>query len=1071
VPDIVGDNTALTNLNLSGNSLKGLPHTINSLSDLTRLDLSDNKLKTHSILPVGRKQKGPRLVSLEVLRLDGNRLTEGPEMVETFKTLTELDVSNNPIKNWSLDVSNLRKMKHLRLRGVDLDRCPEGIGHLNKLESLDFSENHIDTLDQSMAALFKLKKLGLRGNNIRDLGSCVGSMISLTSLDAGGSNLELISPELSRCTALETLDVSGGTINQLPDGLSMLTRLRVLRAQDNGLRAIPPDFETLTALEELRLGGNQLSSLPASLHTLTKMRYAELSRNSMESPPPVTRQWPLLTHLVLSRNPLRGRRRQSLRLLQAAQRGHDAMHRGDWEEAARLLNVAAEAYEDVVHVVPDFPDVAGEGPPLAKTRPHDMDTFHHVNLAMAHLRGARKVAIEIDDMTGKTDGASGGSVAGSLSLQSVDMTEDSSMATTSIHTGEREERRQQELKRAHLREKRNHHHGAALSAFSYADQLEQLSRPVGRSAGVWLGRAAVAAEMGKPGVALDDLELALVQLRKNAKVRFLLAKSRIELGQYQRGLTDCEVASRLLGFEEHLLGEREAEQERMDKKAESDRKTNERLAVRQRQAAEAEAEAKRLEESAMADVSEDKEEAGVEGKSSIAASKADSSSPDGTRSDQSAAGDTVVTAIPSTEAAAVDSPEEGSKQAEAFALTEDGVAAANSANSAAEIGDTLPTITEEEPPAPEAEEVVGNSSTFEDELDKTGDQGQAIDERCDGERGDGGRSEAEPSSENKDHTTSPTQIGETVQGSPWLEEAAGLSSREKELREGGSLGSASAGTAPNTDGKRNRSNTVKESPARVELSKQRADIALLVAQAKEGMAYVAQSVDMADIKRGFVFTPHGVPIRDTAIRRELLRDGRSTLRTRHRRLLAVEAAKKRERARDAGLMRRAFRQADARQKAGRAAKARKAAAMAIYGDVEEAWEREQEEKESTKRIEAAKRRVELEVLAAAEEKAQDEAAQTAIDKGKDGGVETRVENDDAPVESAFPQAAPGAPAKSPSSSTPTTKPANNTTKGQRQQKQQQEEDEEDEEEDDPELRKVLARGAAARAKKVAGRRR
>lgn len=76
----------------------------------------------------------------------------------------------------------------------------------------------------------------------------------------------------------------------------------------------------------------------------------------------------------------------------------------------------------------------------------------------------------------------------------------------------------QELESAYLREKRNHHHAAALSAFSYADQLEQLSRPVGRSAGVWLGRAAVAAETGKAGAALDDLELALVQLRKNAKV-------------------------------------------------------------------------------------------------------------------------------------------------------------------------------------------------------------------------------------------------------------------------------------------------------------------------------------------------------------------------------------------------------------------------------------------------------------------------------------------------------------------------------------------------------------------------
>lgn len=58
------------------------------------------------------------------------------------------------------------------------------------------------------------------------------------------------------------------------------------------------------------------------------MRFAEFSRNAMESPPSVTREWPLLTHLVLSRNPLRGRRHQSLRLLQAAQKGHDAMHTG-----------------------------------------------------------------------------------------------------------------------------------------------------------------------------------------------------------------------------------------------------------------------------------------------------------------------------------------------------------------------------------------------------------------------------------------------------------------------------------------------------------------------------------------------------------------------------------------------------------------------------------------------------------------------------------------------------------------------------------------------------------------------
>ena len=59
-----------------------------------------------------------------------------------------------------------------------------------------------------------------------------------------------------------------------------------------------------------------------------QMRYADLSRNRIESVPTVTRHWPLLTHLVLSRNPLGGRHRESCRLLQAAQLGHEAMHRG-----------------------------------------------------------------------------------------------------------------------------------------------------------------------------------------------------------------------------------------------------------------------------------------------------------------------------------------------------------------------------------------------------------------------------------------------------------------------------------------------------------------------------------------------------------------------------------------------------------------------------------------------------------------------------------------------------------------------------------------------------------------------
>lgn len=75
----------------------------------------------------------------------------------------------------------------------------------------------------------------------------------------------------------------------------------------------------------------------------------------------------------------------------------------DWAEATKHLNVAAEAYEDATRFVPDFPepDLRGgmeQGAPLAETRPHAMDTFHHEHLGLGHLERARELKSELDNM-------------------------------------------------------------------------------------------------------------------------------------------------------------------------------------------------------------------------------------------------------------------------------------------------------------------------------------------------------------------------------------------------------------------------------------------------------------------------------------------------------------------------------------------------------------------------------------------------------------------------------------------------------------------------------------------------
>ncbi|CAM9251020.1 unnamed protein product [Scytosiphon promiscuus] len=971
VPDVVGDNTALTSLNLSSNSFKSIPDTINSLTDLTRLELSDNKISILPIFPIGRKGKGPRLASLEILKLERNRLTEGPAAVETFKTLTELDVSNNPIEGWNLDVSNLRKMKRLRLKGVHLHQCPEGIGLLNKLESLDLSANRIGTLDQSMAALFKLTFLDLRDNNITDLGACLGSMVSLTYLDAGGNNLELISPELSRCTALDYLDVGSGTIDHLPEAFSKLTRLRILRAHDNELKTIPPEFKALALLEQLYLSGNRLSGLPTSLSTLQKMRFADFSRNMMESPPSVTREWPLLTHLVLSRNPLRGRRHQSLRLLQAAQKGHDAMHRGDWQEAVRLLEIAADAYDRAIHTVADFPDPAGEGehegPPIAKARPHDMVTFHHVNLGMAHLQGARQAVAKVEDLE-KEEAPTGGSIAESVSMESLQATEDSSLI--SMTNSEREARRRKELELCFLRKKKKQHHEAAKVAFTYADHLEQLSRPVGRSAGVWLGRAAVSADMGNHAAALDDLELALVQLRKNAKIRALLAKSRIELGQYERGLTDCAVASRLLDFEERLLGEREAAQVPSFCRWRSGGVKSRKQRTKSGKAARWTLKASDLGLPPIRDSSFAHGGSGEGQRSSRASLESGVDSQDGGKENKSTTSEDVNK--PTTVATgkdlkvAVDVEDKGGDE-EVGAIPEVHTEAAGVASGG------LSAIKEEELPPPKmlrGDAVVGNQTDAYEKGD--GDEShlgraeRSIDHVVDGRTEEG---PAEPNVGTIELTQRQEQSLPLPQGNGFpfqsedvLKKIRSQPEESKARQSQLKLPAESAAAGTDASGGRDGKETAEASPARLELAKQRADIAVLTAEAKEGMAFVSRSVDMADVLRGFEFTRYGVPVRDPTVKEELLREGRSTLRDRHRKLMAVQAAKKRGRASDVRLMERAFRQVTARQTSGRATKARKAAAMAMYRDIEEAWERMQEEKESTKRIEAAKRKLEHQVL-------------------------------------------------------------------------------------------------------------
>lgn len=344
---------------------------------------------------------------------------------------------------------------------------------------------------------------------------------------------------------------------------------------------------------------------------------------------------------------------------------------------------------------------------------------------------------------------------------------------------------------------------------------------------------------------------------------------------------------------------KEAEAAEQAAKAESIRKMEERLAMRQRQAAEEAAkqteEAHRLAEEA------NKAEAEAGGEVATASpttqtpsthtsgTHADEAFPDAVSTEAAAAATPATTATSTADVVASvsggDDDTQGTRDVETDSTAErDAATTSTVAETAGAVGAELPAILEETPEEPgDGGQAASGEIKDEHGDDEEGQQLQA-DDRAGGEAG-------------VENIENPSNLnGVTEKQPPAAGQAGNQAARQEpedasqnndatalvgELALRGSRDDSGSGSdAGGGSGSSSRTRPASENAARAELAKQRKDIAILVDQAKEGMAYIKQSVDMADVLRGFVFTRHGIPVRDTAVGEELMREGRSTIRQR-----------------------------------------------------------------------------------------------------------------------------------------------------------------------------------------------
>ncbi|KAJ3174163.1 cysteinyl-tRNA synthetase [Geranomyces variabilis] len=287
-------------VNMSHNELSKVPRSLQFISTLTEIDLSNNQINTlhksglENVTGLVKLLLGGNLIDqipeelargcqkLEILDLSNNRLRAFPEELCRYlgKSLVHLDLSFCRIKGRIPEsVGDLENLMHLRLAGNRAHGAlPWRLGELQQLVELDLRGNSFGHADGEEAMVVdvlcrcaKLETVRLDANRVRWVGRWADRP-SESSRSSPAQRLEedldyssdaehaLEFSNLKRLTLSSQVDPSRSMILKLSNASGSLTELNV---SYSGIDYLPQQFfRRLPGLQMLNLNGNRLRELP-----------------------------------------------------------------------------------------------------------------------------------------------------------------------------------------------------------------------------------------------------------------------------------------------------------------------------------------------------------------------------------------------------------------------------------------------------------------------------------------------------------------------------------------------------------------------------------------------------------------------------------------------------------------------------------------------------------------------------------------------------------------------------------------------------------------------------------------
>ncbi|XP_053963597.1 toll-like receptor 7 [Anastrepha ludens] len=324
-----------------GKTLELYPDSLNSLKQLTELQLGDNNLRALPagfLCPVG---------NLQVLNLTHNRIRSAENLgfadmnCNGGSELQVLDASFNELRSVteSWGISRLRRLQQLNLQHNNISELSgEALAGLSSLRIVNLSNNHLETLPEGLFAGSKeLREIHLQNNEIYELPKGLFHRLEqLLVVDLSGNQLtsnhidnttfaglirlivlNLAHNALTRIDYrtfkelyfLQILNLRNNSIGHIEDNAFLpLYNLHTLNLAENRLHTLddklfnglyvlskltlnnnlisviePNVFKNCSDLKELDLSSNQLNEVPRALQDLAMLRTLDLGENQIRT--------------------------------------------------------------------------------------------------------------------------------------------------------------------------------------------------------------------------------------------------------------------------------------------------------------------------------------------------------------------------------------------------------------------------------------------------------------------------------------------------------------------------------------------------------------------------------------------------------------------------------------------------------------------------------------------------------------------------------------------------------------------------------------------------------------------